>query len=235
MPNLPAANGGSRPAAVASFIDQLKASRPLPSAAGRGRLIVSLDATASREPTWDQAAHITHAMFDATASLGGLMTQLVFYRGFNECKASRWLTTAAELHRVMAAVRCLAGMTQIARLLDHAIRETEQRKVNALVFIGDAMEEPVNALGRRAGELGRLGVPVFAFHEGNDPTAASAFRQIASLSNGAYLPFDLGSIDRLKQLLAAIAVYATGGMAALTAYSARQGGAVLQITSQLKR
>jgi hypothetical protein len=235
MPNLPVAG---RPAEIATFLDKLKAARPLPAVAYRGRLVFALDATASREPTWDQACRIQGEMFDATAGIGGLELQLAFYRGFSECKSSRWMTSAAELRRVMTGVRCAGGITQIERILSHAIRETGKCKVNALIFVGDAMEENVDALCHHAGELGRLGVPVFVFHEGNDVIAANAFRQIASLSGGAYLPFDLAGIDRLKQLLAAIAVYATGGYAALAAYGQRQahrGAAVLQLTSQLMR
>ena len=97
------------------------------------------------------------------------------------------------------------------------------------------MEEKVDRLCRLAGELGLLGVPVFLFHEGRDPIAAAAFKQIASLSHGAYLSFDLASAGRLKELLAAVAVYAAGGYRALAAYGEGKSGEVLQLTSQLKR
>lgn len=220
-------------AEIADFLDRLKAA-PVQAGAGRGRLIFALDATASREPTWDRACHIQGEMFEATAALGGLEIQLVFYRGFAECKASRWMTSAAELHRVMSRVHCIGGETQIERVLSHAIRETGRRRVNALVFVGDAMEEKVDRLCRLAGELGLLGVPVFLFHEGRDPVAAAAFKQIANLTRGAYLAFDLASAHRLKELLAAVAVYAAGGYRALAAYGADKGEEVLQLTSQLK-
>ena len=201
---------------------------------GRGRLIFALDATASREPTWDQACRIQGEMFEATAGLGGLDLQLVFYRGYAECKASRWLSNPAALHRVMRSVSCAGGETQIGRVLDHAIRETRKRKVSALVLVGDAMEEKADRLCRLSGELGALGVPIFLLHEGCDPDAAAAFRQMATLSRGAYLAFDLASIDPLKELLGVIAVYATGNRAALAAYGAQKGGAVLRLTAQLK-
>jgi hypothetical protein len=220
-------------AEVADFLEKVKQA-PARSTTGRGRLIFALDATASREPTWDRACQIQGEMFEATAGLGGLEIQLVFYRGFAECKASRWVTTAAELHRIMRSVFCVGGETQIERVLSHAIRETGRRRVNALVFVGDAMEEKVDRLCQLAGELGLLGVPIFLFHEGRDPTAAAAFKQMASLSNGAYLSFDISSAGRLKDLLAAVAVYAAGGYRALAAYGEGKGGEVLQLTSQLK-
>ena len=142
-------------AEVADFLEKLKRAPAAYTGGGRGRLIFALDATASREPTWDRACRIQGEMFEATAGLGGLEIQLVYYRGFSECKASRWMTTAADLHRVMRRVFCVGGETQIERLLTHAIRETRTRKVNALVFVGDAMEEKVDRLCRHAGERGR--------------------------------------------------------------------------------
>jgi hypothetical protein len=224
----------SQSADVDAFLRELQhvpAARP---EGGRGRLIFALDATASREPTWDRACQIQGEMFEATAALGGLNVKLAFYRGFNECKASRWLTTAADLHRAMRAVSCAGGQTQIARVLEHALAETGRQRVNALVFVGDAMEENVDRLCHLAGELGLNGVPVFVFHEGGNPVAGRAFQQIAKLSRGAYLAFDLASAGRLRELLGAIAVYASGGYRVLTAYGERKGGDVLRLIAQLQ-
>jgi hypothetical protein len=220
-------------AEIDQFLEQLKSPAPGPSIA-TSRLIFALDATASRQPTWDQACHIQGNMFEATAGLGRLDVQLVFYRGYNECKASRWLSSAALLHYAMRSVYVVGGNTQIEAVLSHAIRETKRQKVSALVFVGDAMEEKVDRLCALAGELGSLGVPIFIFQEGTIPAATSAFRQIAQLSHGAHLSFDLAAIDRLKQLLAAVAVYAAGGIKTLEDYSRKQGGEVLRLTSQLR-
>ena len=75
---------------------------PAPTPAGeRGRLIFAMDATASREPTWDHACHIQGEMFRETQALGGLEIQLIYYRGFGECKASPWVARserAAAVH-----------------------------------------------------------------------------------------------------------------------------------------
>jgi hypothetical protein len=228
---LPAKSGHAE---VDAFLDQIKqmpAARP---SGGRGRLIFALDATASREPTWDRACRIQGEMFEATAALGGLEVKLVYYRGFNECKASRWLASATDLHRVMRAVSCLGGETQIERVLAHAIAENDKQRIGALVFVGDAMEENVDRLCQLAGELGLKGVPIFLFHEGDNPIAARAFQQMAKLSRGAYLRFDLGSADRLKDLLGAVAVYAAGGHRALADYSQKKGGEVLRLTAQMR-
>ena len=232
---LPAtANPGEVSAEVDAFLRDLQRAPKPPPTGARGRLIFALDATASREPSWDRASRIQGEMFEATAALGGLDVKLMYYRGFNECKASRWMSNAADLHRVMRAVSCLGGETQIERVLDHAIAETKRQRVNALVFVGDAMEEGVDRLCQLAGELGLNGVPIFLFHEGDNPIAARAFRQMARLSRGAYLRFDLASADRLKDLLGAVAVYAAGGYRALTAYGEKKGGEVRRLTAQLQ-
>ncbi len=229
-----AANPGEVSAEVDAFLRDLQRAPKPPPSGGRGRLIFALDATASREPSWDRACRIQGEMFEATAALGGLDVKLVYYRGFNECKASRWMSNAADLHRVMRAVSCLGGETQIERVLAHALAETKRQRVNALVFVGDAMEEEVDRLCQLAGELGLSGVPIFLFHEGDNPIVARAFRQMARLSRGAYLRFDLASADRLKDLLGAVAVYAAGGYRALTAYGEKKGGEVLRLTAQLQ-
>jgi hypothetical protein len=223
----------SHAAEVDAFLHDLQRA-PVRVGDGRGRLIFALDATASREPTWDRACRLQGEMFEATAGLGGLDVKLVYYRGFNECKASRWMSNAADLHRVMRSVSCVGGETQIERVLAHALAETRTQRVGALVFVGDAMEENIDRLCQLAGELGLNGVPVFLFQEGDSPAAGNAFRQMARLSRGAYLRFDAGSADRLKDLLGAVAVYAAGGYRALTAYGDKQGGEVLRLVAQLK-
>ncbi|WP_225889859.1 vWA domain-containing protein [Indioceanicola profundi] len=219
---------------VAAFLSKVAAMPPPSRSAGtKGRLIFALDATASRQPTWDRAQHIQGEMFEAAAGLGGLEVQLVFYRGFGECKASPWVGDAGALLGRMTAVTCLGGQTQIGKVLAHARRQTEDKRVNALIFVGDAMEEDPDHLCHLAGELGLLGVPVFMFHEGGDPVVGNVFRQIAKLSRGAYCPFDSSSAQQLKDLLRAVAVYAAGGRAALQDWSRGRSGAVRLLTSQM--
>jgi len=220
-------------AEVEAFLRQVAAMPTARPATGRGRLVFALDATASREPTWDRACKLQGEMFEATSALGGLEVQLVYYRGFDECKASRWLTTAPELHRAMRSVFCVGGQTQIGRILAHAGKAARAGQVSAVVFVGDAMEEPLDELIGLAGELALLNVPAFIFHEGGDPIAARAFKQIAKVTRGAYCPFDSASAEQLRALLGAVAAYAAGGRRALADYSKRAGGAALLLTQQL--
>jgi len=223
----------SKEAEVEAFLAKVAAMPAVQPAAGNGRLIFALDATASREPTWDRASRLHGEMFETTAALGGLEVQLVFYRGYNECKASRWLARAEDLHRVMRKVACVGGETQIARVLAHTVKEAGQGRVSALVFVGDAVEESVDVLSRLAGDLALLNVPAFMFHEGADSAAAHAFKEIARLTRGAYCPFDSASAQQLKDLLGAVAVFAAGGRKALADLGRKTGGAALLLTRQM--
>ncbi|MSO71187.1 MAG: VWA domain-containing protein [Alphaproteobacteria bacterium] len=216
---------------VGAFLATLKATPQAP--AGRGRLLFAIDATASREPTWDLACQIQAEMFAAAELLGGIEIQLCFYRGFSECKATPWLGSAAELVRRMIGVRCQPGRTQIVKVLHRALAETRAQKVNALVFVGDVIEEDIDELDHLAGELGLLATPAFVFQEGGDPIARRTFETIARLSGGAYSPFDTGSAAQLKALLTAVAVFSAGGRAALENHARRAGGPALALTHQL--
>lgn len=225
--------GGSESADIKAFLDRV-ASTPVVKPAGvRGRLLFGMDATASRGPTWDAACQIQGDMFAETAALGGLDVQLAFYRGFKEFRATPWVSSSADLIPFMTRVRCLGGHTQLERLLRYAGRETQKTKINAMVFVGDCLEEPIDDVCAAAGELGMLGVPCFMFHEGPDQRAANAFRQVATLTNGAFCRFDASSAQQLKDLLSAVAVFVAGGRPALTDYGKRKGGDVLRIAHQV--
>ena len=124
---------------------------------------------------------------------------------------------------------------EIERVLRHALGEQKRHKLDALVFVGDCMEEDADKLCALAGELGLLGVPVFVFHEGPDAVAGRIFQQIARLSGGAYCRFDSGSAEQLKALLSAVAVYAAGGRHALEDFGKSRGGVVKQLTHQVRK
>jgi hypothetical protein len=177
---------------IDAFLAQVKKLQPGVAPGGRGRLIFALDATMSRQPTWDSACHLQAEMFKEAAAIGGLDVQLVYYRGLSECRASQWVSQPGRLASLMEKIDCRGGHTQIGRVLNHARKESQGRRVQALVFVGDAMEEPIDDLCAAAGELGLLGVPAFMFQEGSEPVAERAFREIARLSRGAYCRFAPG-------------------------------------------
>src|SRR5271170_179396 len=199
---------------IAAFVEAAKRV-PAPAASGRGRLIFALDATMSRQPTWDLAQTLQTKMFEAAAGLGGLDVQLVYFRGMDECRASKFVSGGQGLAELMGRIEVRGGETQIRKVLAHARDEAKRAKVGALVFVGDAMEENPERLAALAGELGLQGVKAFMFQEGSDAAARRTFSEITRLTGGAYSAFDAGASARLEALLRAAAAYAAGGHAAL--------------------
>jgi hypothetical protein len=221
-------------AEIDAFLEHVRTIERTTAAGKRGRLIFALDATMSRQPTWDTACKLQAEMFLEAQAIGGLDVQLVYFRGMAECRASRWVSEPAALAALMEKIDCRGGHTQIRKVLSHARRETEKSKVQALVYVGDAMEEGVDDLCARAGELGLRGVPAFVFQEGGDPVAEQAFREIARLSRGAYCRFNAGAANELRELLRAVAAYAAGGMKALNDLSARRNAGAVRLLEQMR-
>jgi hypothetical protein len=219
---------------IDAFLGRVKSLAPAKASGRRGRLIFALDATMSRQPLWDTACSLQADMFRETSAIGGLDVQLVYYRGLAECRASRWVSDARQLGGLMEKIDCRGGHTQIAKILAHAKRENAAKAVQALVFVGDAMDEAIDDLCAAAGELGLLGVPAFVFQEGRDAVAEQAFREIARLSRGAYCRFDISAAHELAELLRAVAAYAAGGVKALADLKARHSSGAIKLLAQLR-
>ncbi|MBA6412890.1 VWA domain-containing protein [Parahaliea sp. F7430] len=181
----------------------------------RPRLLFAIDATASRQPTWDTACHIQQQMFQAVNREVTLSVQLCYYRGLHEFYASPWLYDSNALAQQMARVYCEGGHTQIARLLRHILSEHQRNSLRAAVFIGDAIEEQSETLCQLAGQCGLRKVPLFLFQEGHNPQVQQIFQRMAKLSGGAWARFDAASADVLAELLKAVAGFVTGGRRAL--------------------
>ncbi|EFL90165.1 hypothetical protein [Ahrensia sp. R2A130] len=209
---------------------------------GAGGLIFALDATLSRGHTWDEAQKIQSEMFNSVEDTGGLDVQLVYFRGYGECRASKWVTRPAALRDLMTGIDCRGGQTQIGKVLSHAIKEAGKKnpqnanrsRVDAMVFVGDAMEENADELCHRAGQLKLLGVPCFMFQEGHDGNTERTFREISRLSGGAYMRFGPGSAARLADLLQAVARFVSGGRAALEDARAKGDKGAQALLEQLK-
>jgi hypothetical protein len=209
----------SKPHLEALF-QQLDPSKP--------RLIFGLDATASRESTWDMAAKLTAEMSRAAGGLQ-LQLQLAYYRGDKQFTALRWMSDPGALTAAMSSVRCAAGPTQIGRVLAHAQTENRRSKIAAVVLVSDACEEDPDELYAAARQL--VSVPVFLFQEGADEWVAGVYRTIATITGGAVGRFDAGAATRLANLLKAAVVFATGGRKAL---AAEKTAAAQLLLTQLK-
>jgi hypothetical protein len=193
-----------------AFVDEARQAR---AAAGPPRLVFALDATASRQPTWDLACQLQGQMFQAAAAVGKLLVQLAYFRG-EEFRVSEFVARADMLTGLMSEITCKSGHTQIGRVLSHVQREASRSAIAALVYVGDTTEEPASVLIRAAEDLG---VRTFVFHEDPDANhrAVRVFEAIARVTGGVYLPFDRNSAGELAGLLAAIGAYAAGGVPAL--------------------
>ena len=216
---------------IAAFVKKVGALAENGPSGGRGRLLFALDATMSRQPTWDLACGLQSQMFETVADTGGLDVQLLYFRGFGECRASKWVGNANALAKLMTGIRCQGGQTQIGKVLAHIRTEHSKKKINAVVFVGDALEEDIDRLAHRAGELGLLGCPMFLFQEGHDQRVETAFREFARLTKGAYARFDASAPKELAALLRAVAAYASGGRSALRL---QKTGPAKQLLEQIK-
>jgi len=190
---------------TAAFLERVRVS-------SRGRLAFIIDATQSRERTWDMAAQLQVQMFEEATKFGSLEVQLIYYRGSYECSPSAWTSDGHTLARMMDKVRCETGYTKIGKALAHVRKEHAQQKIDAVALVGDAMEEVHDEL---CGAAGTLGVPLFIFQEGDHPDASRTFAEMARLSHGAHCVFNAGAARQLADLLRAVAAYATGGVKAL--------------------
>jgi hypothetical protein len=190
------------------------------------RIILAVDATASRQPSWDAAAKLQSEMFKAAS---GLDVQLVHYRGDGEFVASSWVNDARSLVEIMTSVMCRSGHTQIDKVLAHVAKEHRARLVNALILISDACEESPADLYAKARDLG---VPIFMFQEGDEASAAVVYAEIARPTGGAVARFDAAAAQRLADLLKAVAAYAAGGVKAL---AAQKTEAATLLLTQVKR
>ena len=165
---------------------------------GRGRLIFALDATMSRQPTWDTACKLQGEMFKAAGEVGGLDVQLVYFRGFGECRASRWVSDAQGLTGLMTAIDCRGGHTQIGKILTHARRETAKKKVGVLVFVGDALEEPIDTIWRpRPANSASSASRSSSSRKDATRRSSGASARLRVSRSGAYARFDVNAAGEL--------------------------------------
>jgi hypothetical protein len=130
---------------IAAFLTAAKSVVPA-SAGGSGRLAFALDATMSRQPTWDSACKLQAEMFDAVGKTANAVGATGLFPWLGECRASRWVNDTRQLADLMTGIDCRGGQTQIGRVLRHVADEAKDRPVSALVYIGDAMEEDIDKL-----------------------------------------------------------------------------------------
>ena len=198
----------------------------------RPRLIFGFDATASREPAWDAARKVTDSLFRALP--GELDVALAVHGGSLLHTFTDFTSNAATLRDRAAAIRCISGRTQLLPILSRALGAPGVRVVT---YIGDVFEESPGRARRLADAMGARGIRLIVLHDVADWLArrdAELFQDLARRTGGCVLPFDANAPDRLRELLAAVAVYAVGGTDLLERKRADLPGAAL-LLSHLRR
>jgi hypothetical protein len=228
---VPGTESEEPPPKPATLLDQIRALLPfgassLPAATStRPRLIFGFDATASREPAWATARTVTDALVKALP--GELDVALAVHGGSMLHTFTGFTSDPTTLRDRAAGIRCIAGMTRLLPILSRALSNSG---VRVLVYIGDVFEEsPVR--GRKlADAMGLKGIKLIVLHDTADWNAkrdAEVFLDLARRTGGCVLPFDASAPARLRELLAAIAVYAVGGTEMLAEKREELPGAVM--------
>ncbi len=171
-----------------------------------------VDATGSRDESWEQAQTIQAGMFKKVAGLRSLSLRLVHFGG-NEMADHGWQTDTRALAAQMAQVRCVTGLTQILPGLEKFLEFSEGERTHAIILVGDYFEENIEEAKQVALALKGAGIKVFAFLEGDDWTAEAVFGRLANVTGGAFTKF--GADLPLADLCKGVALLSAGGEKAL--------------------
>ena len=226
-PALPAKITPAQPAPVLPWVPPMPKAAPAASSPKvakpvvkieRPRLVFAVDATSSRSAAWEVSKKLTDKLFSAVP--GGLDVALAVHGGNRVHTFTPFVPDAASLRKLAAGVRCRAGYT---RLLDILARVVKEDRVRVVVYIGDVFEESERQALRLADKLRRKETRVIILHDAcsRDFDDGEVFRAIAERTGGAVLPFDYSSLERLGELLEAVAVLAVGGVEAVEEISTK--------------
>jgi hypothetical protein len=198
----------------------------------RPRLIFGFDATASREPAWATARSVTDALVKALP--GELDVALAVHGGSLLHTFTAFTSDPKTLRDRAAGISCIAGMTRLLPILSRALSNPGVRVV---IYIGDVFEESPDRGRKLADAMGLKGIKLIVLHDTTDWNAkrdGEVFLDLARRTGGCVLPFDANAPARLRELLAAVAVYAVGGSEMLEEKREELPGAVL-LLEQLRR
>ncbi len=191
-----------------------------------------------RRSVWDQAKVLQADMFREAAGTG-LEMKFAYYGpevagGVRTCRiTTRWISDAHDMATVMGRAECVCGCyVHISRVLEQALKETQERSVQAIVIIGDAFHDDLDEAAILAMKLRRAGTKVFMFQEGYNPVTEHSFKFLAEVSGGAYFQFEASTQQRLAEMLKAVSHFATGGKEAL---EAKGGEAATLLLEQIIR
>ena len=188
----------------------------------RPRMVLAIDATASREAAWDAARQTTDSLFQAFP--GQLDVALAVHGGDHLHTFTGFFPDASTLRDTAASIRCQAGRTRMVDILE---RTRESADVRVCLYVGDVFEESPDAAYAAADALRLRGCRVIVLQDGDDRRAAEVFGEIARRTGGALIPFDAEAVWKLRELLEAISTLAVGGTRLLEARRKTLPGATL--------
>ena len=184
-----------------------------PPSAGRGRLVFALDATMSRQPTWDLACRLQGEMFTRDgADRRARRPARLFSRPRRVQGVEMGVRCGSRLGALMTRIDCRGGNTQIGTGPRPCHRGDAPRAASgAWSSSATRWRRTIDGCAPRRASSLSLGVPVFVFQEGRDPSpnGRSARSRESAAAPGAR--FDAVVRTELAALLRAVAAYAAGG------------------------
>lgn len=176
-----------------------------------------IDATASRQDTWDTAQKTQAAMLSELANgfADRVTIELVTFGG-DVLNAPTQAVSHIDAAKRLAEVECKAGSTQFIDALQPFV-ERKDNRTKSIIIVGDFFEENIETVYDVARKLAQKKIKIFTFQEGhydNDDTE-TFFRELARITGGAYAKF--GSPVQLSKLCADVIDLTLGGCNALRA------------------
>jgi hypothetical protein len=187
------------------------------------RVIVAVAAEADDKSIWSRLK-----MLPELFAAGPVAIRVGFFgaegaRSSRPFMVSRWTKNPADLADLLqkARTRCICGCyVKVSSILEHALRETQQGPLRAVVIIGDSFYGDFEAAIATAEQLRAAGTRLFLFQQGRSTSTEQAFRALAQTTGGGFFqvnPHIEKLAERLPGLLEAVTHFALGGMAALEA------------------
>ena len=210
---------GISPAALALIQGALAASEEL----FTRRVMLAFDATMSRGRTFRAAIEMLGSLADQLARAGEVPAELrvSFFSGTHSYKATKWTSNVEYTKNIVRSVTCEAGTTQIHRVLEDVLNQTEKKKLRSVIYVGDHVDGDRDiergTLVHLAREIG-LSIPIHIMHEVQNPDrldeceahAASIFKQIAAETGGQYETFQAGRYEDAEDKIAVLVASAYG-------------------------
>ena len=148
------------------FVERLRrlpSSRVAPARSTR----VALDATASRQATWDLADPCAGEMSSRPPRRRARRAARVLH-GFGGSSPSAWVRDAAEFVRLMRTVAASPARPRSRACCCHAAQEARRSRCRLWCSSATASRRIVDGSGRLAGNSESFGLRAFMFHEGRD-------------------------------------------------------------------